>query len=189
MGATFAKRGVWRSQAQTLSAGSASAPSLSFTGDTNTGIFSPAADTWSVAVGGVEELRVTTDGVNEVIGGVVYPVASQYDVGTAPNQIPLNQYLGTVAYQDAAALKVGRLMSTGAVGAWRETAVPAGGTAGTGVLLSSATNFGIFFGSGAPTLSAAKGSLYLRSDGTTTNDRAYINTDGGTTWTALTTAA
>lgn len=69
------------------------------------------------------------------------------------------------------------------------TAIPAGGTAGSGYKFSSATNFGIFFGSGAPTLSAAKGSLYLRSDGSTTNDRAYINTDGATTWTAITTVA
>lgn len=69
------------------------------------------------------------------------------------------------------------------------TAIPAGGTAGAGVTFSSATNFGTFFGSGAPTLSAAKGSLYLRSDGSGTTDRAYINTDGGTTWTALTTVA
>lgn len=70
----------------------------------------------------------------------------------------------------------------------RGTAIPAGGTAGVGLTMSSATNFGVFFGSGAPSLSAAKGSLYLRSDGTTTNNRAYINTDGATTWTALTTA-
>lgn len=69
------------------------------------------------------------------------------------------------------------------------TAIPAGGTAGAGLLVSSTSNFGIFFGSGAPSLSAAKGSLYLRSDGSTTNDRAYINTNGGTTWTALTTVA
>lgn len=69
------------------------------------------------------------------------------------------------------------------------TAIPAGGTAGEGILLSSTSNFGIFFGSGAPTLSAAQGSLYLRSDGSTTNNRAYINTDGSTTWTALNTAA
>lgn len=69
------------------------------------------------------------------------------------------------------------------------TPIPAGGTAGIGVNLSSTANFGIFFGSGPPTLAAAKGSLYLRSDGTTTNDRAYINTNGATTWTALTTAA
>lgn len=69
------------------------------------------------------------------------------------------------------------------------TAIPAGGTAGKGFLLSSTSNFGIFFGSGAPTLTAAKGSLYMRSDGSGTTNRAYINTDGGTTWTALTTAA
>lgn len=76
-----------------------------------------------------------------------------------------------------------------AVIAMGNTAIPAGGTAGSGFRVSSTANFGVFFGSGAPTLSAAKGSLYLRSDGTTTNDRAYINTNGTTTWTALTTAA
>ena len=69
------------------------------------------------------------------------------------------------------------------------TAIPAGGTAGQGVLVSSTANFGIFFGSGAPTLSAAKGSLYLRSDGASNVTRAYINTDGGTTWTAINTVA
>jgi len=47
----------------------------------------------------------------------------------------------------------------------------------------------ILSGAGAPSAAAPKGSLYLRTDGTTTNDRAYINTDGSTTWTALTTAA
>jgi len=69
------------------------------------------------------------------------------------------------------------------------TSIPVGGTTGSGYRFSSTANFGTFFGSGAPTLSAAQGSLYLRSDGTTTNNRAYINADGGTTWTALTTAA
>jgi hypothetical protein len=69
------------------------------------------------------------------------------------------------------------------------TAMPAGGTAGAGYKLSSTNNFGIFFGSGAPTLSAAQGSLYLRSDGSTTNNRMYVNTNGATTWTAVITAA
>jgi hypothetical protein len=68
------------------------------------------------------------------------------------------------------------------------TAIPAGGTGGVGINFCSTANFGVYVGSGAPTLSTAQGSLYLRSDGTTTNNRAYINTDGGTTWTALTTA-
>ena len=79
--------------------------------------------------------------------------------------------------------------SQGRVRFFGGTAIPAGGTAGVGVTFSSTSNFGVFFGSGAPTLAAAKGSLYLRSDGSTTNDRAYINTNGGSTWTALTTVA
>jgi len=68
------------------------------------------------------------------------------------------------------------------------TAIPAGGTAGAGYLLSSTSNFGIFFGSGAPSLSAAQGSLYMRSDGTA-NNRLYINTNGSTGWTAFNTAS
>ena len=69
------------------------------------------------------------------------------------------------------------------------TAVPAGGTAGAGYKFSSTANLGVFFGSGVPTLSAAQGSLYLRTDGSSTSTRMYINTNGATTWTAVTTAA
>ena len=69
------------------------------------------------------------------------------------------------------------------------TAIPAGGTAGAGLMVSTTANFGVFFGSGAPTLSAAKGSLYLRSDGSTVNDRMYVNTNGSTTWTSVVTSA
>ena len=69
------------------------------------------------------------------------------------------------------------------------SAIPAGGSTTQGLTFSSATNFGIYYGSGAPTLSAAQGSLYLRSDGTTTNNRMYVNTTGSTTWTAVTTVA
>jgi len=69
-----------------------------------------------------------------------------------------------------------------------QAAIPAGGVAGRGLGFSSTANFGVFFGSGTPTLSAAKGSLYLRSDGSGTGDRMYVNTDGATAWTAVTTA-
>jgi hypothetical protein len=81
------------------------------------------------------------------------------------------------------------LTSTAGIVLSPTASIPAGGAAGNGYMFSSTVNYGIFFGSGAPVLSAAKGSLYLRSDGSATNNRAYINTDGSTTWTALTTAA
>lgn len=83
----------------------------------------------------------------------------------------------------------GNIRTNGQVLALSATALPAGGAVGAGYLFSSVSNFGVFFGSGAPTLSAAKGSLYLRSDGTTTNDRMYVNTNGSTGWTAVITAS
>jgi hypothetical protein len=72
------------------------------------------------------------------------------------------------------------LTTTGTLYAYSATAMPAGGTAGSGVRMSSTANFGLFFGSGVPTLSAAQGSLYLRSDGS-----PYYNTNGTTGWTSL----
>ena len=47
----------------------------------------------------------------------------------------------------------------------------------------------IYSDAGAPTFAAAKGSLYLRTDGSSSSTRAYINTDGNTTRTSITTAA
>ena len=67
-------------------------------------------------------------------------------------------------------------------------AVPAGGAATVGIEMSSTASLGVFFGSGAPTLSAAQGSLYMRTDGSSTSTRMYVNTNGSTGWTAVTTA-
>jgi hypothetical protein len=68
-------------------------------------------------------------------------------------------------------------------------ALTAGGSLTVGYCFSSTANFGVFGGSGAPTISAAKGSIYLRSDGSTTNDRAYIASNSSGTWTAIVTVA
>jgi len=50
--------------AQTVqfAAGSAAAPSITFTGDTNTGIFSPSADAIAFTEGGVESMRIDANG-------------------------------------------------------------------------------------------------------------------------------
>lgn len=129
--------------------GSVSAPSITFTGDLNTGIYSPTADNVSIATAGVERLRVdatgqieavssgtigapvysfindtdtgfylasgntigvTTSGVSrvtvddtiapikEVYSSVFYPVVTQTDIGTAPDQVPLAGMLGDMAF-------------------------------------------------------------------------------------------
>lgn len=53
----------------------------------------------------------------------------------------------------------------------------------------SATTPGVFSGAGVPSILAPQGSLYLRTDGSSVSTRAYINTTGGTVWTAITTVA
>ena len=53
------------------------------------------------------DLILSPDGdgvVQEEVGGTNYNLASQYDIGTAPNEIPLNQYLGDLAYQNAGSI-------------------------------------------------------------------------------------
>jgi hypothetical protein len=38
--------------------------------------------------------------ISQTVGGTQYLVVDQSDIGTAPNEIPLNQYLGSLAYQN-----------------------------------------------------------------------------------------
>jgi hypothetical protein len=127
------------------------------------------------------------------LGGT--PTAQQVRVvntGSATRYITLtgaiaggNPTIGTSAGSLAITPSV---IATGYYHAFSGTATTAGGYANPGFYMGNAF-MGVFWGSGAPSVSAAKGSLYLRSDGSTTNNRMYVNTDGGTTWTAVTTAA
>lgn len=59
----------------------------------------------------------------------------------------------------------------------------------TNVAIPGATQPSICAGTGAPTFSAKKGTLYINLTGSTTATRLYVNTDGATTWTNFTSAA
>jgi len=86
-----------------------------------------------------------------------------------------------------AATSVTTLSATGNITADSNQAVVAGGAAT--FLATTTAGLGIYVGSGAPTVSAAQGSLYIRTDGSSTSTRLYVNTTGSTTWTNVTTAA
>lgn len=103
--------------------------------------------------------------------------------------ISINASTGTVTVTGTfgAATSVASLSATGNITADSATAPAAGGMAA--FLASSTAGLGIYVGSGAPTISAAKGSLYLRTDGSGVADRAYINTNGTTGWAAISTAS
>ncbi len=81
------------------------------------------------------------------------------------------------------------LTASGTVTAASAVATPAGGSTSARLLFGTTAGFGIYYGSGAPTVSAAQGSLYLRSDGSGIADRIYVNTNGSTAWTNLVSAA
>lgn len=127
---------------------------------------------------GVNWTRKASAGTGTGAGGShVWQVAAAGGSGTSQNANATSMTLDST----------GLLSNVGTHLILNATGIPAGGTAGAGYKFSSTSNFGMFFGSGAPSLAAAKGSLYLRSDGSGVADRAYINTDGGTTWTNLVT--
>jgi hypothetical protein len=69
------------------------------------------------------------------------------------------------------------------------------GTASTSQAFFKATstspNLGFYYGNGTPNavLSAGKGSFYTQVDATTTTTRLWVNTNGASAWTNLTTAA
>lgn len=82
------------------------------------------------------------------------------------------------------------------------TDITAGGNISAGGNVSATGNLGgtlvvlgntaeVLDGTGDPSgsVNAPQGSLYLRRDGSSTSTRAYINTDGATAWTNITTAA
>jgi hypothetical protein len=66
-----------------------------------------------VDTGAVATKKITV--ANLMAGSPSNPSVQQTDIGTAPNEIPLNQYLGNLAYQDAEtpALDVGTGITTG----------------------------------------------------------------------------
>lgn len=158
--------------------GTAAAPSVRI-GDEQNGLYSSAANTLDVTCNGVRQAQFVYTAAADRYLTFTGSAGGNSTIGTSVGDITITTGLAVATTVNAA----------GFVKAFFATAIPAGGTTGSGLLVSSTANFGVFFGSGAPSLSAAKGSLYLRSDGSATNNRAYINTDGGTTWTALTTAA
>ena len=105
-----------------------------------------------------------------------------YNYGTSSVSLKVARATGIVTIP-------GTIRSGAEVIIYTGTAPPAGGAAGAGYMVSSTSNFGIHFGSGAPSCSSAKGSLYLRTDGSGINDRLYVNTNGTNGWTAVVTVA
>lgn len=134
-----------------------------------------------------EEARITYDLTdNEVSRAHIYRSSNNnnpVDWGAGEKQIR-STYVGLSDLDDTGLALRWALLGRNAIRVGAAHALPAGGSDDVVLLFGSGADFGIYAGSGAPTIAAGKGSLYLRTDGSGTNNRSYINTDGGTTWTA-----
>lgn len=115
-----------------------------------------------------------------------FPGASDTVVGLAATQTLTNKTLTAPVIGAATGTSA---IVTGILTARSGTATPAAASAVAGLTVGSAA-IGFYWGSGSPNtaLTAAKGSLYMRTDGSGVADRAYVNTDGSTAWTAIATA-
>jgi hypothetical protein len=72
-----------------------------FAGTTRASIGSDGNFFISSATTNTNSSKLVVNGtISQTVGGNQYLVVDQSDVGTAPNQIPLNQYLGSMAFQD-----------------------------------------------------------------------------------------
>ena len=91
-------------------------------------------------------------------------VVSSSDIGTAPNEIPLNQYLGTMAFQDADAVSVGYIRSNATTGSGYATG------AGSTVTQITSRTTGV-------TINAACGAITLVSAAGTTTPASFTVTN------------
>jgi hypothetical protein len=135
-----------------FSAGTASLPSITFTGDTNTGVFSPAADTIAFAEGGVEAARFDSAGnfglgvtpsawstasstraMQLPGGGTIW---SQNFSGNNPSiQVACNAYLDSVGYKYFQTAEASQYQQNAGTHVWQTAA---SGTAGNAISFTQA---------------------------------------------------
>ena len=111
-GATAGKYMLWDESADTLevsgtvvaAAGTALLPSITTTGDLNTGMWFPAADTIAFSEGGVEALRIDSSG--NVGIGTSSPTNGKLEVTNASSTVPTGFFRNTSGSGDSPSLTV-----------------------------------------------------------------------------------
>lgn len=182
---TSAAHAITSSSANALVAGRQGATAPAFKVDASASLSATGMEIVSAAAASGVNLRAISSGTNE---NLTINAKGSGTITIAPTST------GIVTITPATTI-TGVLTNTGGytsvTGAqlYSGTAIPAGGTTAAGLKMSSTANLGLFFGSGVPTLSAAQGSIYIRTDGSSTSTRLYINSNGTTGWVAVTTAS
>lgn len=104
------------------------------------------------------------------------------------NVVLAGAFNGTVGATTPSTVAATTVSASSTVTALNATATTSGGAAAAGLAMGTDL-LGIYFGTGAPTISAPQGSIYLNKAGNSTSTRLYVNSNGSTTWVAVTTAS
>ena len=136
----------------------------------------------AIAALGADQVRITGTASADRYITMTGSNGGNPTIGTSAGSLALS-----VAVVAASTVTVGsNLFANGYAQVNSDDATPAGGATNTGLFLGVSA-IGIYFGSGAPTVSAAQGSLYIRTDGGAST-RLYSNNNGTTGWSAITSA-
>lgn len=162
-----------------VSAGTAALPTLGTTGDPNTGVFFPAADTVAVATNGVEAVRVNSAGNLGI--GTVSP-AQKLTVSTADQSSARIRIINTAGRTYDLVSGVDGLLQSGfsifdATGAATRLTIDASGNVGIGVVPSA-------WGSGYRVLQGYIGGYAVSNDGSSNNQMRLSSNafNNGTNW-------
>ncbi len=145
--------------------------------------------TWASTAGGGEIVTsiTATTGPNSLTGATTINTtgAATTTIGTGgTGAVQIGNTTGNTSVTGSLTASTGLTATTG------DVAVTAGNV--TFGNINGSIRFyalmGMYGGIGAPTFVAGQGSLYLRRDGSSTTTRLYVNTDGNTAWTSVTTA-
>lgn len=83
----------------TVSAGSVSAPSITFSGNTNTGIYFPADDQIAIACNGAQQMLITQNGVR-MPNVPVFSASNTTHTDISPAVFTASNYWNTVSYNN-----------------------------------------------------------------------------------------
>ena len=126
-------------------------------------------------------VRIASKGTGQVQEGYAsafWALASEYDVGSDPNDVPLNQYLGTLAFQDATSVSI----TLAAFGAGTVTApsITTNGDVDTGIYFPAANTVSVTAGGAEQFRVAATASAvnYVQVTGAATGGALAITAQG-----------
>lgn len=129
-------------------------------------------------------VRIASKGTGQVQEGYAsafWALASEYDVGSDPNDVPLNQYLGTLAFQDATSVSI----TLAAFGAGTVTApsITTNGDVDTGIYFPAANTVSVTAGGAEQfrVVTTASAVNYLQVTGSATGTRVVISAQGSDT--------